>query len=244
VSNVWTEAQPRERPARTVSLAAARAPLADAAAARIRRLGVALVVAAVAVQSVLHGVGAAFLGGDVELLDANEEATPATWASTAAVFAAALAVALLAVVRAQRRWLYGGLAALLAFLSLDDVAQLHERLNRFGEAWTVYAVPLLGLTLILLWQVAQDASSGDRRLIRIGLALLVLAVVMETLQRLWLDGYDEDSWVWALDTGIEEASELAGWGLVATALLAVMAGVYGRLGAESSQLLEPRDTLR
>ena len=203
-------------------------------AARLRRLGIALTVAAVAVQSVLHAVNAVFLGADVEILDADAEATPATWASSVAVFAAALAAAMLAVAVPSRRRLFGVLAAVLAFLSLDDVAQFHERLNRFGETWTLYALPLLALTLVLLWRVAQTLSRPERRLVYLGLSLLVLAVAMETLQRAWLDGYEEGSWVRELDTGLEEAFELAGWGLVATALVVTVSVVYHRSEIETT----------
>jgi hypothetical protein len=211
------------------SASSPRPPGADAdPTVRLRRLGVTLTVAAVAVQSVLHAINAVFLGADVEILNANEEATPATWASSAAVFAAALAAAMLAAAVPWRRWLYGVLAVVLAFLSLDDVAQLHERLNRFGEAWTLYAVPLLALTFVLLWQVARNLFGPERRLIYGGLGLLVVAVGMETLQRIWLDSYEEGSWVFELDTGLEEALELAGWGLIATALVVTTSVVYRR----------------
>jgi hypothetical protein len=199
-----------------------RAGEADSPQARARAIGVALTAAAVLLQSLLHAVNAAFLGADVGVLDANEEGTPATWASSVAVFAAALGAGLLALLQPGARLLLGVLAAVLAFLSLDDVAAFHERLNRFGEAWTIYAVPLLALTFVLLWLVTGLVSRADRRLIHIGLAFLAFAVLMETLQRLWLDGYEEGTWVWELDTGIEEAAELAGWGLIATALLAAV----------------------
>jgi hypothetical protein len=194
----------------------------DSPQARARVIGVALTAAAVLVQSLLHAINAVFFGADVAVLDANEEGTPATWASSVAVFAAALGAGLLALLQPTARLLLAVLAAVLAFLSLDDVAAFHERLNRFGEAWTVYAIPLLALTFVLLWLVAGLVSRADRRLVHAGLAFLAFAVVMETLQRLWLDAYEEGTWVWELDTGVEEAAELAGWGLIATGLLAAV----------------------
>ena len=47
----------------------------------------------------------------------------------------ALCAGLLALLHPAARLLLAVLAAVLAFLSLDDVAAFHERLNRFGEAW-------------------------------------------------------------------------------------------------------------
>jgi hypothetical protein len=223
---VPSDTQQHERLARTdrpvFPGSAPRRDTSDSPEARARVVGVVLTVATVLLQSLLHAVNAVFFGADVAVLDANEEGTPATWASSVAVFAAALGAGLLALLQPGARLLLAVLAAVLAFLSLDDVAAFHERLNRFGEAWTVYAVPLLALTFVLLWLVAGRLSRADRRLVHLGLAFLAFAVVMETLQRLWLDGYDEGTWVWELDTGVEEAAELAGWGLIATGLLAAV----------------------
>jgi hypothetical protein len=167
-----------------------------------------------------HALNAAAFGGDVEALDANHEGNVFTWASSAAVFAAALGAALLAVLVDARRARLTTLALLLAFLSADDVAQLHERLNRFGQSWTVWVIPLLLGVLLLLLRTAAEFPRRLQRLVHVGVGLLGLAVGMETLQRLWLD--EEGTWLWYLDTGVEEAAELLGWSLVATAFLGVL----------------------
>ena len=192
----------------------------EEAGADVARLGVLAGGVATAILAFCHALNAAAFGGDLSALDANEEANVFTWASSAAVFAGALAAALFAVLLPARRARFTAVALLLAFFSADDVAQLHERLNRFGQSWTVWVIPLLLVALVLLWRTAAELPDRVRRLVYVGIALLGLAVAMEALQRLWLD--EEGTWLWYLHTGVEEAAELLGWSLVATAFVSAL----------------------
>jgi hypothetical protein len=184
------------------------------------RAGILTGLVATAALLLCHTLNGAAFGGDVDALNADHEGNLFTWASSAAVFAAALGAALLAVLVDARRTRLTTLALLLAFFSADDVAELHERLNRFGQSWTVWVIPLLLSVLLLLLRTAAEFPRRLRRLVHVGVALLGLAVGLETLQRLWLD--EEGTWLWYLDTGVEEAAELLGWSLVATAFLGVL----------------------
>jgi positive regulator of sigma E activity len=84
------------------------------------------------------------------------------------------------------------LAALIAYLSLDDILRLHEKLAlKLGErvfedirsglivrTWVLVYVPLLALVVVLLFRMTRDRRPGDG-LVRLGLLLLGLAVAFE-----------------------------------------------------------------
>ena len=188
---------------------------------RLLSLGLVTAVLAVVVQTACHLTNGLLLDNSVAQLDANREQNTFTWASSVATFTSALAAVGLAVVCPAQGRRLGVLAALLVFFSLDDSIELHERLNGIlGQAWPVLALPLLVLAFALIWDISRRVSARQRRFLRAGLILLVVAVLAEAVQRFWLiDRYDPESWPFVLDTGSEEGAELAGWILVAAALI-------------------------
>jgi hypothetical protein len=210
---------------------AARAPRPPAASAADRVLRAGLLIAPllaaceVAGHLAYHGV----LNRQVGPLNADAEEGVWSWASTSATFAAAFAVALLAVVEprhARRRLL---LAGLLALFSLDDAVQLHED---YGEdftqnvldlpeqaahaVWPALFLPLLALAMVLLLREARIAGGRPARLILLGAGLLATGVVLEATAA----AVDADTWPGAIEIALEEGAELGGWTLIATALAA------------------------
>jgi hypothetical protein len=211
----------------------------EAADVLTRRLLVVAVVAAViatAVQTVVHLVGLAFFDLEIEVLNADADTSVFAWASIVATFAAAFAALLLAVaswpVRAAR---YGALAGILAFFSLDDMVQIHERVSRVWRQlgipedwhlarllWPAIFLPLLVLAFVLPWQLGSTARPHARRLVRSGLLLLVGAVALEAASPLLFQfGWDHRTWPHELEVVAEEGAELAGWILVAAGVSAV-----------------------
>lgn len=207
--------------------------------------GIALALVAGAVQSVAHLTNELVLDGRVYHFNADGEGTAFAWAASVAIFAggfAALIGTLALTGRARRRAL--ALGAVLVFLSLDEIVQIHERLGTAvgkdllglpGWAdvrlWLVIYLPLLLATLVLLLRVSQDADEWSRRSVRGGVGLLVAAIGIEALGLLtkWLEerGTDLPD---VLRITVEEATELAGWILIATGLTGAMVAALLRAG--------------
>jgi hypothetical protein len=220
-------------------------PLAD------RLVAAALVVAlaGVTVQSVAHLVNELLLDGRVTILDADAEGTLFAWAASVAIFAGGLVTFVHALILeggARRR--YGALAAVLVFLSLDEIIQVHERLGTAvggdllglpGWAdvrlWLVIYTPLLLITLILLLRAANEADDWPQRSIRGGIGLLVAAIAIEGAGLLtkWLEerGTELPD---VLRITAEEATELAGWVLIAGGLTAATVAALLRTSDDRS----------
>ncbi len=195
-------------------------------------VGLTLAVAGVVIQSVAYLLQE-FVFTSVVFLGADSEANAYAWAGSVAVFGAAFAALVLYGLRRQLGLLV--LALLLTYLSLDDVATLHERLalraeDSFGlpedswrAIWIVAYLPLLLVTGVLLLSVALSASPRVRRFLLAGLGLLGVALVAEASTALSLGGLADTRAYDAIETALEEGAELVGWILVAAALTAHMA---------------------
>jgi len=191
-------------------------------------VGAVLAALGAALLILIHLGNAVFL--DALVLNANGEATVWTWASVVAAAAVAQGAILRAVfVRAGRR-MFIALALSAGFLSLDDLTVLHESvigrvLPQLGLSdswdsvlWPVLYLPVLGVTVLLLLVIARDSPARIRRFILAGLALLALAILLEIGSAPW-SGAEENT-VHTIEGGFEEAAELAGWILLAAAVLA------------------------
>lgn len=209
---------------------------ADALTRRLLVVAVVAAVVAVAVQTVVHLVGLAFFDLEIEVLNADADTSVFAWASIVATFAAAFAVLLLAVASwPARAGRHAALAGILAFLSLDDMVQIHERVSgvwrRLGIPedwhlarllWPAMFFPLLGLAFVLLWRLGSNAGPDAGRLVRGGLLLLAGAVALEAASPLLFQfGWDHRTWPHELEVVAEEGAELAGWILVAAGVSAV-----------------------
>lgn len=198
----------------------------SAPAERVLRLGVWFAVVGVLLQTLIHLVNGIVPAEPRPQLDADSEGNLFAWMSSMATFASAFAVLVLAVLRWSERSRFLVLAGILTFFAVDDAIEIHERIQHYtGGIWPLFYLPLLAVAGLLLLHGVRDAPTAARRLLLAGLGGLVLAVAMEATQYLWLfDRYPHGSGAWQLvvNTGIEEALELGGWLLVATALTATM----------------------
>jgi hypothetical protein len=209
---------------------------------RVLTLGAGLALAAASVQTTSHLVNEFLLDGEIRNLDADAEFAAFAWAGSVAIFAAGLGATLIATVGVGPRHLFG-IGALLAFLSLDEVVQVHEQLaleltERFDvpdyvgvRLWLVLYGPVLLALALLLWRFAAGLARAARRMLALGLGLLVAAVALEAagLPTKWLADRGVE-WPDVVRIASEEAAELGGWMLVATALFAVLSAPD--LGAE------------
>ena len=177
----------------------------------------------------LHHANAFMLGQ--KLLDANREGTIWTWASVVAAFALALGAGLRFVAIPIERGRYGVLALAAAFLSLDDLIVLHERLAGVAVKlfdlsfvwdsvlWPAFYAPLLGAVVVILERVTRRSPTVIRRQALVGIALLGMAVALEVVSAPWSTG---TNLVHTVEGGLEEAAEQAGWTLLASAIMALV----------------------
>lgn len=218
---------------------------ADEVARRITLIGMQLALIAVSVQSVIYLSDAA-LPGRRRLFDADDDGSAYAWMAVTATAAAALAAFLLANLLHESRRRFYPLAALLAFLSLDDMVQFHEELARIAPipgvdnldrlVWPILYLPVLAATFVLLETTARQTTEPLRRLIRVGLALLVAAVVLE-VGAFALEAIDDTTRylvLYVLEVAAEEGAELVGWIAIATALTAILASRLVRMGSKNS----------
>jgi hypothetical protein len=203
---------------------------------RLLRTGVVLAVAGTAAQTVIHLVNLFAFDDRYYHLDVSAEQTAFSWGSTVATFSGACAALLLAArPDTPRRGLMLFLGASLAYLSLDDFVELHERLgNWVGDElglpeaigpriWIVVYFPVLVAAALLLVWAARSSPPRPRRYQFIGIGLLVAAVLSEGLGVFTklLDEHGIET-PHRLRAGLEEGLELSGWILIAAGLTAVL----------------------
>ncbi|WP_153393890.1 hypothetical protein [Ornithinicoccus halotolerans] len=210
-----------------------RPPVEELSAVRIAatlRAGRALAAVAAGLLLVVHFTNAFVLGHEFTDLDANAEGTALTWASAVATAAVAVA-AVVAAVMTGPRVPYVVLACAAAFLSLDDMTELHERISAKmvtvaevsptwdSVIWPLVYLPLLVLTAVLILRLTRVGTPTAFRHVVAGLCLLVAAIALEVLTAPWSTG---TNLVHTVQGGVEEALELAGWVLIASGVLATM----------------------
>jgi hypothetical protein len=215
----------------------ATGPLDSAGAAverRTLRVGVALAVALAALQSIAHLINVFVFDLRIDIVNADSDTGAFAWASSVATFGAALLLSLFAIVRPTRTWPLVALAGAVAFMSLDDMVGLHERVSALGTDlgaiehfarifWPVVFMPLLVATFVGIVGVAAGLRAAPARALLVGLALLVAAIALEMASPiLFALGSDHGEPAYELEVALEEGVELAGWILVSAGLAAAL----------------------
>jgi hypothetical protein len=216
---------------------------------RLLRPALWLLLAAAALQSVLHIANLVLFDQQIERFNANWDGSVTGWLGTITTWSAAGAALLLALlVRAVRTPLLL-LAGLCAFLSLDDMLVLHEVVARMALSWQFYGhggytfwplvyLPLLGLVGWLVLRTARSIDTGTARYMVAGLACLAAAVVLEaSAPVLYALGSDRGQPLYEFEVTIEEALETVGWGVLALGLVAACVDVLLARGAALSPSL-------
>jgi hypothetical protein len=201
----------------------------SASATRFIALGTWLAVLAFCVQSVAHLV---VYRTTISVLNADSEAGLWAWTGSSATFAVAVGVLLLIVLRPVATKPLAVLAVVLAYFSLDDAIALHERFvhrhvhslgpidDAAGIVWPVVYLPMLVVAFGLLWTLASFFTERSGRLVRVGLLMLVAAVLAEFVAVAFKQGSGHDTLRYHLEVVVEEGLELAGWVVVATGVIA------------------------
>lgn len=220
---------------------------------RALRIGTQVAIAAVAVQTVAHLGNVIAFDGDIEGINIENDVNLFSWASSMAMFAAALAVFALGAVLPALRLRLLVLGVILTFFSLDDIATIHEQLGTFVRrdlldlpsgygrlAWPAIFLPLLAAAFLILWDLTRRLPKPGGGAIRLGLGLLVAAVALEVLSApFYIEGGSGTSIGGALEVVVEEGLELGAWIVIAaaltgTALYAVRAAAARPAGASAS----------
>jgi hypothetical protein len=205
---------------------------------RILWAGVCIAAAGVMVQTAAHLVNVRVLDGEVWSLSADVDGNAFAWASAASTLAAAFLAAALALLLPRRAHMLWLLAALLAFLSLDDIARIHETTGRWVVGlsgadldysrlvWPVLFLPILLACWVLLLRTAGTMDPRSRRALYVGLGALGAALAAEAVSTAWIaNGAAAGSWPDAIEVVFEEGAELAGWILISSALAATAVGL-------------------
>ncbi len=189
--------------------------------------------------------------GSISELDARQEGNSFTWASTVAAFAGALAATLHALLLEAHRVKLGLMAAALALISFDDLVRLHERLGgrladgldlpdaiAEGAELLLFAPLLLG-TLIVGWLLVGELSAKPARQLRLGLSLLVVAVVLEVFGAPTRAAAESGAdWSNELRIALEEGVELAGLIIVGGTLVGLLCESLIRSAVSSGPALK------
>jgi hypothetical protein len=165
----------------------------------------------------------------IEDLNPKLEGNLLTWLSVVAVFGGAFAAALHALILPGRRGQFAALAAIFAFLSLDDMVQIHERVASkleplfFEHIESVIFLPLFVAAFLIVWRLAREVPARAGQFLRVAMLLLVAAVVVDLFATVTMNLEEEGTpWPHAVRIAIEEALELSGWILVSGTLTTVL----------------------
>ena len=163
----------------------------------------------------------------VSYLSLSHEGNVPTWLATILLFSSAIVAASIARRAGTFRRHWWGVAAVFAYASLDETAQLHEHLGGNFSAggvlyfdWIIPAAVLLAGLVLIFWRFVRALEAGTRRrLIIAGAIYIGGAVVMELPLGWWTDRYSSDTLGYALIDWVEETMELAGASLALLALV-------------------------
>lgn len=165
------------------------------------------------------------------LFDVGREHNIPTWYASF-LWASLGALALLAARLTTRRVAWTFLAVVAFLASIDEYAELHERLDTVGNQWAAalgwqlwftWVIPGMVITLViatLLTPLVWRLPTGQRRLLIIaGAVFLSGAVGVETLSGLILSHFgDQVTWHYVLAVLMEELLELLGVALAVGAV--------------------------
>lgn len=167
------------------------------------------------------------MGALVPKLSLSYEGNVPTWLATVLLFSCALAAGAIArrALTFRRHW--WGVAAVFAYASLDEAAELHEHLGgnfALGGVlyfdWIIPAGVLLVCLGVIFWPFVRALEPATRRrLVIAGCIYIGGAVLMELPLGWWTDRAGSDSLGYALIDWVEETMELAGASLALLALV-------------------------
>jgi hypothetical protein len=191
----------------------------------LRLLGWMLVAAAVVV--VLH-VANEVSGANKRLFDLDKEQNLPTWLSSVQLFSAGVCAWLASLrVLGRERLAWRGLSAILVFVSLDELALIHEEVVEHvtGDPaadlwwWPVLYLPLGAALIAAFWVAVRTVRNtlGSATAFVAGFVLLGVSIALDTAATQYVD----NRWVFSPSLVVEEALELSGSAVLVCVLLSV-----------------------
>jgi hypothetical protein len=187
----------------------------------------AWMLAAAAVVVVLH-VANELSGANKRLFDLDKEQNLPTWLSSVQLFSAGLCawlVSLRALGRERLAW--RGLATILLFVSLDELALIHEEVVEHvtGDPaadlwwWPALYLPLGAALLAAFWVALRTVRDvlGSATAFVAGFVLLGVSIALDTAATQYVD----NRWIFNPSLIVEEALELSGSAVLVCVLLSV-----------------------
>jgi hypothetical protein len=185
--------------------------------ARVARIGIGFTAVVVAAQVSAHLFDFWALHLRSAVLDSASE--HGIFVRLGAVAILACAAATLAHGRSSR--LAAPLAILTTWFFADALLGLHEHIPH----WQVVYAPLLGVIAAGYWRLAAPFARAPRRLVRAALVLLMLSAAIHVLgpPALAALGWGPGAWEYQVKIALKEATEIAGWILLASGVAAAHA---------------------
>jgi hypothetical protein len=190
-------------------------------------ISTAVVVAVGVASEIFFGNADGAGAGDiVALLSLSYEANVPTWYASSLLLSCALLLAGIAHNAATDRRHWAALAALFCYMSLDEAAELHERLGGlvggsgvFYFDWVIPASVVVAVIGAAYWRFVWRLPARLRRSVITAGALYVTgALLLELPLGYWTERAGPDNLTYALIDACEEGLELAGASLFAVAL--------------------------
>jgi hypothetical protein len=179
---------------------------------RIARIGLVVATTIVAAQITAHLVDYWALGLRFPSLDSASDGSVFARVGTVAILACALVT--LAVARRASSRLALVLGLTCTWLFVDAFFDLREHVPHR----TLLYLPLLAAVLVGYWLLASAFPASARRLVHVALGLLVLSAAIHLLGPRLLEvfGWGPAEWPYQVKIALKEATEIAGWTLLAT----------------------------
>lgn len=186
-----------------------------------RARALVLAVTVLSVAGLLAELGAYLLGAPdatVELFSLSYERNVPTWAASSLLVLASALLATCAARAGRDRAAWWALAAIFAFMSLDEAIEIHEHLGGLlpGHgvlffSWVIPGALIVAAIAVLFLGFLRRLDPIDRRRFTIAGAVYVGgALLMELPLGWWTERAGDDNLVYGLLDWVEESLELAG----------------------------------
>ncbi len=160
-------------------------------------------------------------------LSLSYESNVPTWLSSSILLLCALRAASIASDRPAWHRHWWGIAAMLAWMSLDEAAELHEHLGGLIGThgilyfdWVIPAAAVVAIVTALYWRFAWALPRGTRNRLLIAAAIYIGgAVVMELPLGWWTEQRGSEGLGYGLIDWVEETMEMIGASLALVALV-------------------------
>ncbi len=197
-----------------------------------------LTVLSVGEQYVIHQMGRADLEEYLIAFDLDAEGNIPTWYSSMALLCASVLLGIIAghLRRRKQRWAghWRALGILLAVLSIDEIAQLHEHLGHLHEIWQTHglfyfawvipgALAAVATGLVFLRFLLQLPAATRNRFVIAALVFCTGALGVEAVSGWRAETMGMNNMTASLIATVEEDLEMIGVAVLIVALLRHMA---------------------